>query len=276
MKRILRLLLAIPLVASAERELIWPDGKMPDAQPHQIAAMTDVSKKNEFNADEWRHPYIEWFAPPQKPNGCCMILVSGGSYRNCCDVGLIRIWNERLSALGCQCVNFVYRTPWPEGMPFYATAWQDAQRGVFRDAHGCGRVLELRGQGRVDVRCPVDGFHRPSDFAGKPFPGQVMGDSAQPSGNFGLPGRAPAFVEVLSVRAGSGGVSGGFRSLGFQPEEQAAQPEGRDFQEVRPRHGRVLSVLAHGEMSFQFSSERICVPAFLVSTFSMIRSRVPS
>ena len=38
MKRILRLLLAIPLVASAERELIWPDGKMPDAQPHQIAA----------------------------------------------------------------------------------------------------------------------------------------------------------------------------------------------------------------------------------------------
>ena len=130
MKRILRLLLAIPLVASAERELIWPDGKMPDAQPHQIAAMTDVSKKNEFNADEWRHPYIEWFAPPQKPNGCCMILVSGGSYRNCCDVGLIRIWNERLSALGCQCVNFVYRTPWPEGMPFYATAWQDAQRAV--------------------------------------------------------------------------------------------------------------------------------------------------
>ena len=130
MKRILRLLLAIPLVASAERELIWPDGKMPDAQPHQIAAMTDVSKKNEFNADEWRHPYIEWFAPPQKPNGCCMILVSGGSYRNCCDVGLIRKWNERLSALGCQCVNFVYRTPWPEGMPFYATAWQDAQRAV--------------------------------------------------------------------------------------------------------------------------------------------------
>lgn len=130
MKRILFLALAMPFAAFAERELIWPDGKMPDAQPHQIAAMTDVSKKNEFNADEWRHPYIEWFAPPQKPNGCCMILVSGGSYRNCCDVGLIRKWNERLSALGCQCVNFVYRTPWPEGMPFYATAWQDAQRAV--------------------------------------------------------------------------------------------------------------------------------------------------
>ena len=44
MKRILRLLLAIPLVASAERELIWPDGKMPDAQPHQIAAPLCFSK----------------------------------------------------------------------------------------------------------------------------------------------------------------------------------------------------------------------------------------
>ena len=32
-------------VAFAEREPIWPEGKMPDAQPHQIAAMTNEKEK---------------------------------------------------------------------------------------------------------------------------------------------------------------------------------------------------------------------------------------
>jgi acetyl esterase/lipase len=115
-----------------ERQTIWPKGKMPDAQPHQIAAMTDEAGSKDFKPDKHRVAYLEWFdapATPQKPLGC-MILISGGSYMNCCDVGLIKQWRETFTRLGFQCVNFVYRTPRPEGLPIYQTAWEDAQRAV--------------------------------------------------------------------------------------------------------------------------------------------------
>ena len=84
--------------AATEREYIWPDGKMPDAQPHQIAAMTDVSEKPAFKPDDWRRPYIEWCeAPTAGKTDVCMILISGGSYNRCCDVGLIEKWRKRLT-----------------------------------------------------------------------------------------------------------------------------------------------------------------------------------
>lgn len=114
------------LAASAfagERVKIWPKGLMPSFQPHQIAAMTDEKEKG-------NEPYLEWFDPPAKPNGTCMILISGGSYTVCCDVDLIKAWRERFTAIGCQCVNFVYRTPRPKGLPIWQTAWQDGQRAV--------------------------------------------------------------------------------------------------------------------------------------------------
>ena len=114
----------------AEVEYLWPDGKMPDAQAHQIAAMTDETKKSDFDADSWRRPYIDWANAPEKPNGVCMIMISGGSYKNCCDVGLIKEWREKFTSLGCQCVNLVYRTPWPENLPIFMSAWQDGQRAV--------------------------------------------------------------------------------------------------------------------------------------------------
>ena len=122
-----------------EREAIWPKGKMPDAQPHQIAAMTDEAGSKDFKADKHRIPYLEWFdAPTAVPSGApegtralgCMILISGGSYQVCCDVGLIKQWREKFTSLGFQCVNFVYRTPRPEGIPIYQTAWEDGQRAV--------------------------------------------------------------------------------------------------------------------------------------------------
>ena len=118
--------------AATEREYIWPDGKMPDAQPHQIAAMTDVSRASGFAADEWRKPYIEWYDAPaaEGKTDVCMILISGGSYNNCCDVGLVKGWQKKLTALGVTCVNFVYRTPRPNGLPIYQTAWEDGQRAV--------------------------------------------------------------------------------------------------------------------------------------------------
>ena len=115
-----------------DKEYIWPEGRMPDAQPGQIAAMTDVSRQPDFKADLWRQPYIEWFDAPKESvrKDVCMILISGGSYKSCCDVNLIHQWRDTFTALGIQCVNLVYRTPRPEGLPIYKTAWEDGQRAV--------------------------------------------------------------------------------------------------------------------------------------------------
>ncbi len=135
MKRTLILLLvffcSFPLWGG-ERENIWPKGKMPNAQPGQIAAMTSESGAPGFKPDKHRMPYLEWFeAPaPDVDNDVCMILISGGGYNNTCDMKLIDLWHERLTELGIQCVNFVYRTPRPEGLPMYQTAWEDGQRAV--------------------------------------------------------------------------------------------------------------------------------------------------
>ena len=86
---LLLFLLSISLWAQ-ERVPVWPKGKMPDPQGHQIAAMTDEAGREGFNPDKYRIPYLEWFEKPAHPNGTCMILISGGSYMNCCDVGLRR------------------------------------------------------------------------------------------------------------------------------------------------------------------------------------------
>ncbi len=137
-KRILRNLLLLAGLCSTlnmlawERELLWPKGKMPDAQPHQIAAMLDEARAEGFKPDKHRTPYLEWFDAPAKDrrNGGCMILISGGGYNTCCDMQFIKQWRERFTELGFQCVNLVYRTPRPQGIPIYQTAWEDGQRAV--------------------------------------------------------------------------------------------------------------------------------------------------
>lgn len=126
----LSLLVAFVIANAFERETIWPKGKMPDPQDHQFAAMTDESKTEGFKPEKHRTAYVEWFDAPSNPNGACMILISGGGYNNCCDVKLIKRWREAFTALGYQCVNFVYRTPRPEGLPYYKSAWEDGQRAV--------------------------------------------------------------------------------------------------------------------------------------------------
>lgn len=135
MKRTLSLIVLLCITASlvaGERETIWPKGKMPHRQDHQIAAMTDETSKQDFDAEKNRIAYLEWFDAPAEEirTGGCMILISGGSYECCCDVGLIKEWNRRFTELGFQCVNFVYRTPRPVGLPIYQTAWEDGQRAV--------------------------------------------------------------------------------------------------------------------------------------------------
>ena len=123
--------LSVAAVFAGERVPLWPEGKMPDSQPHQIAAMTDEAGKPGFKADEHRMPYVEWFDAPT--NGAakgCIILISGGGYVCCCDVGHIKAWRERFTELGFQCVNLVYRTPRPKGLEIYRSAWEDGQRAV--------------------------------------------------------------------------------------------------------------------------------------------------
>lgn len=121
------------LFAREPKTYIWPEGKMPYSdQTHLRAVMTDESSKKGFNPDEWRVPYIEWCDAPKAENktDVCMILISGGGYGSCCDVGLIKDWEERLTKIGVTCVNFVYRTPRPKGLPIWQCAWADGQRAV--------------------------------------------------------------------------------------------------------------------------------------------------
>ena len=135
MKRIAFLLFAlcaIHLVSAATIESVWPKGKMPHRQAHQIAAMLDEASAQGFCPDKHREAYIEWMPAPEKGvrTDACMILISGGGYFSCCDVGLVDEWNRRFTQEGIQCVKFVYRTPRPQGLPIYQTAWEDAQRAV--------------------------------------------------------------------------------------------------------------------------------------------------
>ena len=135
MKRIAFLmfaLCAIHLVSAAKIETVWPKGKMPHRQAHQIAAMLDEASAEGFCPDKHREAYIEWMPAPEKGvrTDACMILISGGGYFSCCDVGLVDEWNRRFTQEGIQCVKFVYRTPRPQGLPIYQTAWEDAQRAV--------------------------------------------------------------------------------------------------------------------------------------------------
>ena len=96
----------------ADREALWPEGKMPHAQAHQCV------------------PSIEWYDKPEHPNGACMILVSGGAYESCSDIALLKTWRIEFTSLGYQTVNLDYRTPRPKGLPVYQSAWEDAQRAV--------------------------------------------------------------------------------------------------------------------------------------------------
>ena len=115
-----------------KKTYIWPDGKMPDAQPQLIAAITEEVAAEGFRPEDYRIPYLQWFRPPEESvrTDVCMIIISGGGYNNCCDMHAFAPFVGRLLAAGINCVNFVYRTPRPEGLPIYKTAWEDGQRAV--------------------------------------------------------------------------------------------------------------------------------------------------
>ena len=115
-----------------ERTKVWPDGKMPHPQDGQVGAMSNEMRAPGFQPDEFRGAYLEWYEAPDPAvrKGVCMILISGGAYNGCVDTRLIDLWHETFTKLGVQCVNLVYRTPRPVGIPYYQSAWEDAQRAV--------------------------------------------------------------------------------------------------------------------------------------------------
>jgi len=127
---LLSVLFSTATMAGGNIQYLWPKGKMPDTQEHQIAAMTDISREEGFEPEKWRRPFLEWYGKPANPNGACMILISGGGYNSTCDVKPVAMWAEKLTAEGVQCVKLVYRTPRPKGLPYYQTAWEDGQRAV--------------------------------------------------------------------------------------------------------------------------------------------------
>ena len=127
MKRIIAIIISMLAFVgiAAERQYLWPEGKMPDAQEKQFARMTDEEGSTNKIA------YIEWLAKPEKPNGGIIIMISGGSYQCCCDIHHVRkMWPDCFGKAGFQMVNLCYRTPRPEGLPIYQTAWEDGQRAV--------------------------------------------------------------------------------------------------------------------------------------------------
>ena len=123
-------LLSSPLLAVVQP--LWPEGKMPDYQEHQVALPSNQVKNEKFRAGERHLPYLDWCAAPaaEKKTDVCMILISGGGYENWCDIGLVADWERKFTALGVQCVKLVYRTPRPKGLPIHQSAWEDGQRAV--------------------------------------------------------------------------------------------------------------------------------------------------
>jgi acetyl esterase/lipase len=105
-------------------------GKIPDYQPQQIAATTQEVKSPGFNAAENTMPHLDWYEAPGEKNGGCMLLISGGGYQNCCDGVWIDRVAQRFTELGFVCVSLTYRTPRPQGLPIYQSAWEDGQRAV--------------------------------------------------------------------------------------------------------------------------------------------------
>ena len=123
-------LLVTGMACAAERVALWPEGKIPDYQPQQIAATTQEAKAPGFNAGENAMPHLDWYEAPAEKNGGCMLLISGGGYQNCCDGVWIDRVAQKFTELGFVCVSLTYRTPRPQGLSIYQSAWEDGQRAV--------------------------------------------------------------------------------------------------------------------------------------------------
>lgn len=123
-------LLVAVMASAGERIALWPEGRIPDFQPHQIAATSQEVKTPGFAAAEHAMPYLDWYEPPTEKNGACMLLISGGAYEGCVDGVWVDRVAKKFTELGFVCVSLTYRTPRPQGLPIYQSAWEDGQRAV--------------------------------------------------------------------------------------------------------------------------------------------------
>jgi acetyl esterase/lipase len=123
-------LLVDVLALAGERVALWPEGKIPDFQIGQIAATTQEVKASGFKAADHTMPYLDWYEAPAEKNGGCMLLISGGGYQSCCDGVWIDLVAKKFTELGFVCASLTYRTPRPQGLPIYQSAWEDGQRAV--------------------------------------------------------------------------------------------------------------------------------------------------
>lgn len=120
-----------PSAVPYEREFIWPEGEMPDIQPHQIAAKIEEKNSPDFDVGKYRRPYIEWYAPsPSNKIDLCVLFVSGGGFYTCCDAKRMQPAIDRFVRMGATVASLTYRTPRPKGAPVHLSGWQDAQRAV--------------------------------------------------------------------------------------------------------------------------------------------------
>ena len=65
-------LLVAGLAVAGERAALWPEGKIPDFQPQQIAATTEEVNAPGFKAAEHAMPHLDWYEAPAKKNGGCL------------------------------------------------------------------------------------------------------------------------------------------------------------------------------------------------------------
>ena len=72
-------LLVSAMAFAAERQAVWPEGKIPDFQKHQYAATTKERAQEGFKVSEWTMPYLDWYDAPaaEVRSDACMILISG-------------------------------------------------------------------------------------------------------------------------------------------------------------------------------------------------------
>jgi acetyl esterase/lipase len=118
------------MASAADRVALWPEGKIPNFQSQQIAASTQEMKAPGFKAAEHAMPHLDWHEAPAEKNGGCMLLIPGGGYEKCGDGEWIDRVAQKFTGLGFVCVSLTYRTPRPQGLPIYQSAWEDGQRAV--------------------------------------------------------------------------------------------------------------------------------------------------
>lgn len=136
MKRICLVVALLPFVSMAAEETdLWNAlSDIPHYQESQIAIQPNMKSSTTYRIDKRGMPYLRWYSKPSNSASPmpCIILVSGGAYNNIGDFsqGFYGDWQKKLTAAGIQCVDLFYRTPRPEGLPIYQSAWDDGQRAV--------------------------------------------------------------------------------------------------------------------------------------------------